>query len=119
MSDPVNPTRRSFLRGSSFVMLTAVLAPRPGFGSVATGEQTSSGQRQETDDKVKGTGDRSRAEDSAAEPQEKKPDEPDQSRFTKKDAQGREYRICPQCGYNMYCQDRTWTCENCGYSYVD
>jgi ribosomal protein S27AE len=32
-------------------------------------------------------------------------------------ADGRPYRICPQCGANMYRQDRTWTCENCGYSY--
>jgi len=32
-------------------------------------------------------------------------------------ADGRPYRICPQCGANMYKQNRTWTCENCGYSY--
>jgi hypothetical protein len=37
----------------------------------------------------------------------------------KLDAQGREYRVCPQCGYNMYREGRTWTCENCGYSYVE
>ena len=35
------------------------------------------------------------------------------------DKEGREYRICPQCGYNMYKQDRTWSCENCGYSYTE
>jgi hypothetical protein len=45
--------------------------------------------------------------------------EPDPFKVTKKDAQGRDYRMCPQCGYNMYKQDRTWTCENCGYSYVE
>jgi len=38
---------------------------------------------------------------------------------TKIDADGREYRVCPQCGSNMYRQGRTWTCENCGYSYVE
>jgi hypothetical protein len=32
-------------------------------------------------------------------------------------ADGRPYRVCPQCGSNMYKQGRTWTCENCGYSY--
>lgn len=35
------------------------------------------------------------------------------------DKEGREYRICPQCGYNMYKQGRMWVCENCGYSYVE
>lgn len=37
----------------------------------------------------------------------------------KRDAAGREYEVCPQCGFNMYKQGRTWTCENCGYSYVE
>ena len=35
------------------------------------------------------------------------------------DKEGREYRICPQCGYNMYKQGKMWICENCGYSYVE
>ncbi len=35
------------------------------------------------------------------------------------DAEGREYRVCPQCAYNMYKQGRMWVCENCGYSYVE
>jgi hypothetical protein len=35
------------------------------------------------------------------------------------DKEGREYRICPQCAYNMYKQGRMWVCENCGYSYVE
>ena len=35
------------------------------------------------------------------------------------DKEGREYRICPQCGYNMYKQGRMWVCDNCGYSYVE
>jgi ribosomal protein S27AE len=30
-----------------------------------------------------------------------------------------ETRACPQCGALMYKQGRTWTCENCGYSYVE
>jgi len=30
-----------------------------------------------------------------------------------------ETRGCPQCGALMYRQGRTWTCENCGYSYVE
>lgn len=35
------------------------------------------------------------------------------------DKEGREYRICPQCGYNMYKQGHMWVCDNCGYSYVE
>jgi hypothetical protein len=35
------------------------------------------------------------------------------------DKEGREYKVCPQCGYNMYKQGRMWVCENCGYSYVE
>lgn len=35
------------------------------------------------------------------------------------DDDGREYRVCPQCGNNMYKQGRMWVCENCGYSYVE
>jgi rubredoxin len=35
------------------------------------------------------------------------------------DREGVEVRECPQCGHNMYQQGRTWTCENCGYSYIE
>ena len=45
-----------------------------------------------------------------------KPEE-DPFKVTKIDDDGKPYRLCPQCGYKMYKQDRTWTCENCGYSY--
>jgi hypothetical protein len=54
-------------------------------------------------------------------PEEEKKDEkaPEENSDTKIDADGREYRVCPQCASNMYRQGRTWTCENCGYSYVE
>jgi rubrerythrin len=35
------------------------------------------------------------------------------------DKEGNQYRICPQCGYNMYKEGRVWLCANCGYSYVE
>jgi ribosomal protein S27AE len=35
------------------------------------------------------------------------------------DGEGVEVRECPECGHNMYQQGRTWTCENCGYSYIE
>jgi hypothetical protein len=52
-------------------------------------------------------------------PEEEKKDPPSQDNETKIDKDGREYRVCPQCASNMYRQGRTWTCENCGYSYVE
>ena len=49
-------------------------------------------------------------------PQQPKPEE-DEKKLV--DAEGREYRVCPQCAYNMYKQGRMWVCDNCGYSYVE
>ena len=50
-----------------------------------------------------------------------KPEEDEKKKEEKKliDDEGREYRVCPQCAYNMYKQGRMWVCENCGYSYVE
>lgn len=45
------------------------------------------------------------------------PDKPKDGKLV--DKEGREYRVCPQCAYNMYKQGRMWVCENCGYSYVE
>ncbi|MGH9321190.1 MAG: twin-arginine translocation signal domain-containing protein [Vicinamibacteria bacterium] len=39
--------------------------------------------------------------------------------FENGDSEEEETRACPQCGALMYRQGRTWTCENCGYSYVE
>ena len=33
------------------------------------------------------------------------------------DKQGREYRVCDMCGGNMYLTEKTWLCEQCGFSY--
>ena len=94
LSGPVN--RRSFLRGS------ALFAAAIGV-SVATSAFAQDQQQQQPP----------KPED------EKKKDEPSQDGETKIDKDGREYRVCPQCASNMYRQGRTWTCENCGYSYVE
>jgi|SRR5688500_13070500 hypothetical protein len=54
---------------------------------------------------------------------EKPADKTDQPTPAKKkpllDKEGREYRVCDMCGGNMYKQDNTWTCEQCGYSYQE
>jgi len=90
--------RRSFLKGSAmFAAAIGVSVALPAFA------QDQSKPAPKPDDKKEETKD-------------KKDD-----RYEKKlvDGEGREYRICPQCGYNMYRQKRLWGCENCGYSYAE
>jgi hypothetical protein len=48
---------------------------------------------------------------------EKKDDAPKKKPLIDKD--GREYRVCDMCGGNMYKQEKTWTCEQCGFSYEE
>lgn len=96
--------RRSFLRGSAMFAAAIGLAVAPAFA-----------QQQPQPPQPK--------------PEEEKKEEPPRDPFAegeKKDgekklidAEGREYRVCPQCAYNMYKQGRMWVCENCGYSYVE
>jgi ribosomal protein S27AE len=93
--------RRDFLRGS------AIFAAALGLTVVPAGAQ----EQQPPPPKKE-------------EPKKKEPKDPfgdDEKPNTKKlvDKEGREYRICPQCGYNMYKEGKMWVCENCGYSYVE
>lgn len=99
--------RRSFLRGSS--RFAAAL----GLAMVAPVSALAQSQEQQKPDEKK---DEKKKE---KDPDEALFDDPGNSRVTKIDENGREYRSCPQCGANMYRQGRTWTCENCGYSYVE
>jgi hypothetical protein len=93
--------RRSFLRGSA--LFAAVIGLKVAAPAAA---------QQEPDQ-----------DQSQQKPQEKKdPFANDDKKGTEKtyvDQEGREYRICPQCAYNMYKQGRMWVCDNCGYSYVE
>ena len=102
--------RRSFLRGSSLsaAALLGVAAASPLV--VFAQEQ----DKRQTDKKTDG--------EKKDEPTDKEKDgssDEDPTKVTKLDADGNEYRECPQCGSNMYRQGRTWTCENCGYSYIE
>ncbi len=92
--------RRSFLRGSVLFAAALVATPITALAQQA-GQQAPPEQQPPSGQQ--------------APPTEPKPDHGP----TLKDEQGREYRVCPQCGYNMYKQENTWTCENCGYSYVE
>ncbi|MCC7124126.1 MAG: twin-arginine translocation signal domain-containing protein [Acidobacteria bacterium] len=91
--------RRSFLRGS------ALFAGALGLAVVPALAQQSAQQPPEKKE----------------EPKDPFADDKDKKDGEKKliDDEGREYRVCPQCGYNMYKQGRMWVCDNCGYSYVE
>jgi ribosomal protein S27AE len=102
--------RRSFLRGSSLTAaaLLGVAAASPLV--VFAQEQNQRQTDRKNDDKKDEPKDQEKEKDAADE---------DSTSTTKVDADGNEYRECPRCGSNMYRQGRTWTCENCGYSYVE
>jgi|SRR5688572_810074 len=96
--------RRSFLRGSALFAAAIGVAVLPAFAQ----------EQQQPPPPAK------------PEEEEKKKEEPKDPFDTGKkeekklvDDEGREYRVCPQCAYNMYKQGRMWVCENCGYSYVE
>jgi ribosomal protein S27AE len=93
--------RRGFLRGSALFAAVVGLSVVP----VRAGQEPQKPQPEEK------------------EPEEKKPadpfGEPNKKDGKLYDKEGREYRVCPQCGYNMYKEGRMWVCENCGYSYVE
>jgi ribosomal protein S27AE len=108
--------RRSFLRGSGLAAA--------GFLGVAAASPLvvfAQPQDQQADDKKKKSDGDKKDEDAP------KSDEPADSRPYRTEGQdgklydrdGVEVRECPQCGHNMYLQGRTWTCENCGYSYIE
>lgn len=96
-----NLDRRSFLRGS------ALFAAAIGLTVAAPGAAQELEQQKPRDEKKKDpfAGD------------DKKSGGSSQKTYTDED--GRQYRICPQCAYNMYKQGRMWVCDNCGYSYAE
>jgi anaerobic selenocysteine-containing dehydrogenase len=105
-------TRRTFLKGSA--LATAAVVGMAAFPLLA-------GAQDQPKPSDKDKGDTDSAGKSAAQSDKKDSNAPtdDEFKVTRKDENGRDYRVCPQCGYNMYRQDRTWTCENCGYNYTE
>ncbi len=109
--------RRSFLRGSGLgvAALLGVAAASPLVVFAQSQDQARPDDKKKADPTT---------QDQDGEKTEK-PDppkassEPGNGTETRRDADGVEYRECPQCGHNMYQQGRTWTCENCGYSYIE
>ena len=109
-------SRRSFLKGSSLAALgivsTTVSSPTPSFAQNPKPKDPDNPSDKDSKDETVKDG---------KEPNKDGTDEsvPDPYKVTHRDEKGDEYRVCPVCGSNMYRQDRTWTCENCGYSYEE
>ena len=105
--------RRSFLRGSSLgvAALLGVAAASPLVVFAQSQDKPQADDKKKTDEKK--------------DQDDPKTDEkPEPTRVEGKDGkfydrEGVEVRECPECGHNMYQQGRTWTCENCGYSYIE
>jgi len=96
--------RRSFLRGS------AMFAAAIGVSVLPVSAQQQPPPKPKEEEKKEG--EKKEPKDPFADPDKK-----DEKKLV--DDEGREYRVCPQCAYNMYKQGRMWVCENCGYSYVE
>ena len=110
--------RRSFLRGSSLgvAALLGVAAASPlVIFAQEPHNRTAPGDQKQTDDKTHPERDPSKT-DEKPEPKAPRVEGKDGKLY---DPDGVEVRECPECGHNMYQQGRTWTCENCGYSYVE
>jgi ribosomal protein S27AE len=108
MSDEIKKNdRRSFLRGSALFAAALGLSIVPAAAGKAAAQQP---PQEKPKPKPEGE-------------EEEKPADPMTGEKSKDgklyDKEGREYKVCPQCGYNMYKQGRMWICENCGYSYVE
>jgi ribosomal protein S27AE len=106
--------RRSFLRGSGLgvAALLGVAAASP---LVVFAQEPQAGDKKKTDDKK----DQDAPTSPDADKPESKSDRVEGTDGKLYDKDGVEVRECPQCGHNMYQQGRTWTCENCGYSYIE
>jgi ribosomal protein S27AE len=100
MTDEIKKSdRRSFLRGSALFAAAIGLSVVPSLAQEKP-KPKPEGEEEEKPKDPFGTGEKSK----------------DGKLY---DKEGREYKVCPQCGYNMYKQGRMWICENCGYSYVE
>ena len=105
--------RRSFLRGSS-LGLAALLGVAAASPLVVFAQ---SQDKPQADDQKKTDAKKDQDDPKAEEKQSPARVEGKDGKFY--DREGVEVRECPECGHNMYQQGRTWTCENCGYSYIE
>ena len=128
---PGDMDRRNFLRGSSLFAMAAglnLVKPLEGFaqGQSQQQERTSEQSRRAAESQRGQQAEQSQqAEQVQTQPSEQQAQGSSQQRTSASgepeytDAAGEVYRICPECGGNMYKSGRTWTCEICGYSYTE
>jgi hypothetical protein len=112
--------RRSFLRGSSIgvaaLLGVAAASPLVVFAQEPQGKPAPADKKADDKDRDdKKDPDAPKADDKS----DYKPDRVEGTDGKFYDRDGVEVRECPQCGHNQYQQGRTWTCENCGYSYIE
>jgi rubredoxin len=109
--------RRSFLRGSGLgvAALLGVAAASPLVVFAQEPQRKRAGDKKSDEDKKAPEQDEAKADDKT----ESKGFRVEGKDGKFYDREGTEVRECPECGHNMYQQGRTWTCENCGYSYVE
>jgi ribosomal protein S27AE len=109
--------RRSFLRGSSIgvAALLGVAAASPLVVFAQEPQDKRSDDKKKPDEKKEEGAPKDQDEPKADE----KPSRVEGADGKFYDREGVEVRECPECGHNMYQQGRTWTCENCGYSYIE
>ena len=107
--------RRSFLRGSSMgvagLLGVAAASPLVVFAQEPQDKPKKSDEKKNPDPEEDGP----KGEDKSG----SKPIRVEGKDGKFYDQEGIEVRECPECGHNMYQQGRTWTCENCGYSYIE
>jgi predicted RNA-binding Zn-ribbon protein involved in translation (DUF1610 family) len=116
--------RRSFLRGSGLAaagflgvaaastLVVFAQAQDKGQDGKKKDDPDRKAEKDQSTDKA-GDGDKTEEKDASKPSRTEAPD------GTFRDRDGVVVRECPECGHNMYQQGRTWTCENCGYSYVE
>ena len=110
--------RRSFIRGSG-LGLAALLGVAAASPLVVFAQSPQADDKRKTDDHKAEGASKADAASKADDKPEPKPDRVEGTDGQLYDREGVEVRECPQCGHNMYQQGRTWTCENCGYSYIE
>jgi ribosomal protein S27AE len=105
-------SRRDFLRAAGLAAAGIALLRTPGWAQEQKPPESDASQEKEKPEEPE--------ENGKAEDKEAKKEEPDYDElFAEDGSEEEETRACPQCGALMYRQGRTWTCENCGYSYVE
>lgn len=113
--------RRSFLRGSSLAAaaLVGIAAASPLVAFAQSPGTPKNDDKKKKDEKKKADEKKDEDDSKAEEQADTKPYRVEGADGKLRDREGVEVRECPECGHNMYQQGRTWTCENCGYSYIE